>query len=66
MLITSELNDPHQILITGVLNDRLKLTYTYLKEGDKIRECYDDTSPFPCWFFTIFFIKRASLERVHL
>ena len=55
MLITSELNDPHQILITGVLNDRLKLTYTYLKEGDKIRECYDDTSPFPCWFFFFIF-----------
>ena len=21
-----------------------------------------DTSPFTCWFFTIFFIKRASLK----
>ena len=51
--------------LTGVLHDRFKLIYTYLNEGDKIRECYSCLkmimqSYSHLGFFT-FFIKRASL-----
>ena len=53
--------------LTEVLYDRFKLIYTYLNEENKVRECYS------CFkmiiqvhlhvgFFTIFFIKRASLK----
>ena len=60
MLISSEQNNSHQILLNRVLYDRFKLIYAYLNEGDKVLK-KSDTSPFTS-LITIFFIKRTSLN----
>ena len=57
--------------LTEVLYDRLKLIYTYLNEENKVRECYSCLkmiiqAHLHVGFFTIFFIKRASLKRFYL
>ena len=57
--------------LTGVLYDCFKLIYAYLNEGDKVRECYSCLklivqAHLHVGFFTVFFIKRASLKRFYL
>ena len=57
--------------LTGVLYDCLKLIYACLNEGDKVRECYSCLkmmiqAHLHVDFFSIFFIKRASLKRFYL
>ena len=52
--------------LTEVSIGRFKLIYTYLNERDKIRECYSYLKRMikahvHVVFFTILFIKRASL-----
>ena len=37
MLVTSEQNDPHQILLSKILHDHFKLIYAYLNKGDEMR-----------------------------
>ena len=67
MLISSEENDPHQILLTRVFYDCFKLIYAYLKEGDKVRESYSCLQMMiSCWFFHSIISKRASLKRFYL
>ena len=67
MVISSEQNDPHQILLEGVLYNYFKLIYASLNEVDKVHKCYS------CWkmvtqahlhvdFFRTLFIKCASLK----
>ena len=53
MLISSEQNNSHQILLNRVLYDRFKLIYAYLNEGDKVRKCYS------C-------LKRVTQAQLHL
>ena len=57
--------------LTEVLYDRFKLIYAYLNEEDKVRECFSYLKLMiqthsHVGFFTIFFIKRASLKRFYL
>ena len=71
MLITSEQNRPHQILLNRSLYDCFKLIYMYLNEGDKVRECYSCLkmivqAHLHVGFFSIFFIKRALLNQFYL
>ena len=59
MLITSEQNDPCQLI------------YAFLNEGDKIRECYRYLKMIKqphlhVAFFTVFFLKRISIKRFYL
>ena len=68
MVISSEQSCPHQ---TGVLYHCFKLMYAYLNEGDKVCECYSCLkmviqAHLHVGFFTIYFIKRASLKRFYL
>ena len=67
MLISSEKNYPHQILLNRVLYDCFNLIYAYLNEGDKVCECYSCLkmvieANLHAGFFTRFFIKRGSLK----
>ena len=67
MLISPEQNYPHQSFLTGVLYDYFKPSYGYLNKGDKVCECYSCLkmviqAHLHVGFFTIFFIKRASLK----
>ena len=53
------------------MHDRFKLIYAYLKEGDKVCECYSCLkmviqAHLHVGFFTIFYIKSASLKRFYL
>ena len=70
MIISSEQNDPYQILLNrGFLC--FKLIYVYLNEGDKFCECYSCLklmiqAHLHVRFFTIFFINCASLKRFYL
>ena len=71
MLISSEQNYPHQILLNRGFYDCFKLIYAYLNEGNKVCECYSCLkmviqAHLHVGFFTIFFIKRASLKRFYL
>ena len=71
MLISSEQNYPHQILLNRDFYDCFKLIYAYLNEGNKVFECYSCLkmvmqAHLHVVFFTIFFIKRASLKRFYL
>ena len=72
MLISSEQNDPHQILLNrGFVWFCFKLIYACLNEGDKIRECYSCLkmmiqAPLHVGFFKIFFIRLASLKGFYL
>ena len=58
--------------LTGVLYDRFKLIYAYLKEEDKICVCYTCLkmvmqAHLHVLFPTIFFTKRASsLKQIYL
>ena len=56
--------------LAGILYDCFKLIYAYLNEGDKGRECYSCLrlivqAHLHVGFFTVFFIKRASLKRFY-
>ena len=66
MLIISEQNYLVKSFLTAILYDCFKLIYTYLNEEDKVCECYSCLevviqAHLHVGFFTIFFIKRASL-----
>ena len=57
--------------LTGVLYDCFNLTYVYLNDKDKARECYNSLKKMIkahlyVGFFTVFFIKRVSLKRFYL
>ena len=57
--------------LTEVLYDCFKLMYVYLNEGYRVRECYSCLkmmiqAHLHVAFFTIFFIKLASLKRFYL
>ena len=57
--------------LTGVFHDCFKLRYAYLTEGDKVCEYYSCLKSIVqahlhVGFFTIFFIKRASLKLFNL
>ena len=58
--------------LTGFfLHDCFKLIYTYLHEGDKVRECYTCLkmmiqAHLHVGILAIFFIKRASLKQFYL
>ena len=54
--------------LTVVVHDNFKLIHAHFNEWDKVRECYDCLkimmqAPFTCCFFTVLFIKHASLKR---
>ena len=56
---------------TGVLYDCFKLIDAYLIEGDQVCECYSCLkmviqANLHIGFFTVFFIKSASLKRFYL
>ena len=59
-------------LLTGVLYDSFKLIYAYLNEADKVRECYNclkmmmQANLHVRFFFTILFVKCASIKRFYL
>ena len=53
--------------LTIILYNCFKLEYTYLNEGDKVRECYSCLNMMIqvhllVGFLTIFFIKRETLK----
>ena len=57
--------------LTRVLYDCFKVIYAYLNHGDNVRECYSCLEMMMqaylhVGFFTMFFIKRASLKRFYL
>ena len=55
--------------LTRVLYDCFKVIYAYLNHGDNVRECYsclEMQAYLHVGFFTMFFIKRASLKRFYL
>ena len=60
MLLSSEQKILIKSFLTGVLYECLKIIHACLNEGDKGRECYSYS--LHVGFFTIFFIKRASLK----
>ena len=56
--------------LTGILYDCFKIIYASINEGDKVRGCYSCSKMIVqaylhVGFFTIFFIKRASLKRFY-
>ena len=57
--------------LTGGFHNCFKLIYAHFNEGNKVRECYNCLkimiqAHLHVVFFTIFFIKRASLKRLFL
>ena len=67
MLISSEQNDPHQILLSRGFVWLFKTYIRVFKWRDKVCECYNCLkmmiqAHLHVGFFTILFIKRASLE----
>ena len=52
--------------LKGVMYDRFKLIYAYFKTGDKVRVKMIVQTHLRVGFFTIFFIRRASLKRFYL
>ena len=67
MLISSEQNDPHQILLSRGFVWLFKTYIRVFKWSDKVCECYSCLkmmiqAHLHVGFFTILFIKRASLE----
>ena len=74
MHISPEKIDPRQVLLKGLLDDCsncFRIIYAYLNEGDKVCECYSCLkmmiqAHLYVGFFTIFFIKPASIKRFYL
>ena len=71
MLISSEQNYPHQILLNGGFVRLFKLIYAYTNKGDKVCECYSCLkmmiqAHLHVGFFKIFLIKRASFKQFYL
>ena len=71
MLISSGQNYPHQILLNIGFVRLFQTIYAYLNEGYKVCGCYSCLkmviqANLHVGFFTIFFIKRASLKLFYL
>ena len=57
-----------KVFLTGVLYENFKLVYMHLKEEDIVRKCYScllKQANFYVCFFTIVFVKPASLKEFY-